>query len=171
MIDAYRTVKEERPDVQLALVGSMASDDPEGWDFYNSTLAHADGDPDIHILNNFNNVGAIEVNAFQSLADVVIQKSTKEGFGLTVSEALWKGRPFIGGDVGGIPLQVEDGVTGFLVSNVEDCAERALRVLADPGLGQRLGRAGKEHVRRHFLMPRLLRDWLRMITALEGQGS
>ena len=75
VIDAYRIVKKERPDVQLALVGSMASDDPEGWDFYNSTLAHADGDPDVHILNNFNNVGAIEVNAFQSLADVVIQKS------------------------------------------------------------------------------------------------
>ena len=103
--------------MQLALVGSMASDDPEGWDFYNSTLAHADGDPDIHILNNFSNVGAIEVNAFQSLADVVIQKSTREGFGLTVSEALWKGRPFIGGDVGGIPLQVEDGVSGYLVSS------------------------------------------------------
>src|ERR1051326_5211716 len=117
VIDAYRTVKEERPDVQLALVGSMASDDPEGLDFYNSTLAHADGDPDIHILNNFNNVGAIEVNAFQSLADVVIQKSTKEGFGLTVSEALWKGRPFIRGDVGGIPLQVGDGEAGYLVSD------------------------------------------------------
>ena len=79
VIDAYRLVKEERPDVQLALVGSMASDDPEGWDFYNSTLAHAEGDPDIHILNNFNNVGAIEVNAFQSLADVVIQKSHARG--------------------------------------------------------------------------------------------
>ena len=115
VIDAYRLVKAERPDVQLALVGSMASDDPEGWDFYNSTLAHAEGDPDIHILNNFNNVGAIEVNAFQSLADVVIQKSTREGFGLTVSEALWKGKAFIGGDVGGIPLQVEDGVSGYLV--------------------------------------------------------
>ena len=101
------------PTVQLALVGSMASDDPEGWDFYNDTLAHADGDPDIHILNNFSNVGAIEVNAFQSLAAVVIQKSTREGFGLTVSEALWKGRPFIGGDVGGIPLQVEDGRSGL----------------------------------------------------------
>ena len=73
------------------------------------------GDPDIHILNNFNNVGAIEVNAFQSHADVLIQKSTREGFGLTVSEAIWKARPFIGGNVGGIPLQVEDGVTGFLV--------------------------------------------------------
>src|SRR4051794_35392801 len=171
VIDAYRIVKQSLPDLQLALVGSMASDDPEGWDFFNATIAHADGDPDIHILNNFNNVGAIEVNAFQSHSDVLVQKSTREGFGLTVSEAIWKARPFIGGNVGGIPLQIEDGVTGFLVSSVEDCAQRALEVLADPALGRRLGRAGKEHVRRHFLMPRLLRDWLRMITALEGQGS
>ena len=132
MIDAYRVVKAERPDVQLALVGSMASDDPEGWDFYNSTLAHADGDPDIHILNNFNNVGAIEVNAFQSLAEVVIQKSTREGFGLTVSEALWKGRPFIGGNVGGIPLQVQDGESGYLVDSIEQCAERILDVVERP---------------------------------------
>ena len=103
VIDAYRLVNQEMPEVQLALIGSMATDDPEGWEFFNSTMAHADGDPDIHILNNFNNVGAIEVNAFQSQADVVIQKSTREGFGLTVSEALWKGRPFIGGDVGRHP--------------------------------------------------------------------
>jgi trehalose synthase len=170
VIDAYRIVKERMPEVQLALVGSMATDDPEGWDFFNATIAHADRDPDVHILNNFNNVGAIEVNAFQSHADVLIQKSTREGFGLTVSEAIWKARPFIGGDVGGIPLQVEDGVSGFLVSSVEECAQRALDVLGDPALGRRLGRAGKEHVRRHFLMPRLLRDWLRMMTALEGQG-
>jgi trehalose synthase len=163
VIDAFRLVKAERPDVQLALVGSMASDDPEGWDFYNSTLAHADGDPDIHILNNFSNVGAIEVNAFQSLADVVIQKSTREGFGLTVSEALWKGRPFIGGDVGGIPLQVENGVTGYLVSSVEECAQRALAVIEDPSLGKALGRRGKEHVRTHFLTPRYLRDYLKIM--------
>jgi trehalose synthase len=163
VIDAYRLVKAERPDVQLALVGSMASDDPEGWDFYNATLAHADGDPDIHILNNFSNVGAIEVNAFQSLADVVIQKSTREGFGLTVSEALWKGRPFIGGDVGGIPLQVENGITGYLVRNVEDCAARARDIIDDPSLGRTLGRRGKEFVRTHFLMPRYLRDYLKII--------
>ncbi|HEX6022771.1 MAG TPA: glycosyltransferase [Solirubrobacter sp.] len=162
VIDAYRIVKSERPDVQLALVGSMASDDPEGWDFYNATIAHADGDPDIHILNNFNNVGAIEVNAFQSLADVVIQKSTREGFGLTVSEALWKGRPFIGGDVGGIPLQVANGVSGYLVSSVEECAARALDIVNDPALGKALGRRGKEHVRANFLTPRYLRDYLRI---------
>ena len=162
VIDAYRQVTEELPDVQLALVGSMATDDPEGWEFFNSTMAYADGDPDIHILNNLNNVGAIEVNAFQSQADVVIQKSTREGFGLTVSEALWKGRPFIGGDVGGIPLQVQDGETGYLVSSPEECADRSLRILREPDLGKRLGRAGKEHVRTHFLTPRLLRDWLKL---------
>jgi trehalose synthase len=162
VIDAYRLVKEKRPDVQLALVGSMASDDPEGWDFYNATVAHAAGDPDIFILNNFNNVGAIEVNAFQSLADVLIQKSTREGFGLTVSEALWKGRPFIGGDVGGIPLQVEDGISGYLVSTVEECAARSLEILEDPEGARMLGRHGKEQVRRKFLTPRYLRDYLKI---------
>jgi trehalose synthase len=164
VIDAYRIVKQEVPDVQLALVGSMATDDPEGWEFFNSTMAYADGDPDVHILNNLNQVGAIEVNAFQSQADVVIQKSTREGFGLTVSEALWKARPFIGGDVGGIPLQVTDGETGYLVGSPAECADRSLRILRDPDLGKRLGRGGKEHVRQNFLTPRLLRDWLRIFS-------
>ena len=166
VIDAYRIVKEKFPDVQLALVGSMASDDPEGWDYFNATVAHAGGDPDVHILNNFNNVGAIEVNAFQSQSDVLIQKSTREGFGLTVSEAIWKGRPFVGGNVGGIPLQVEDGVSGFLVGTAQECAQRTMEILADPGLGKTLGRNGKEHVRTHFLTPRYLRDYLRIFGEL-----
>jgi trehalose synthase len=152
--------------MQLALVGSMASDDPEGWDFFNATIAHADGDPDVHILNNFNNVGAIEVNAFQSHSDVVVQKSTREGFGLTVSEAIWKAKPFIGGTVGGLPLQIEDSVTGYLVSSPEQCAERVLEILKDPALGKFLGRRGKEHVRTHFLTPRYLRDYLKIFTEL-----
>jgi trehalose synthase len=166
VIDAYRIVNESLPEVQLALVGSMATDDPEGWEFFNSTLEYAGGDPDIKILNNLNNVGSIEVNAFQSQAEVLIQKSTREGFGLTVSEALWKARPFIGGDVGGIPLQVQDGRTGYLVSSPEECADRALRILREPELGKTLGRAGKEHVRKHFLTPRLLRDWLGIFRGL-----
>ena len=169
VIDAYRLVKEKMPAVQLALVGSMASDDPEGWDYFNSTIAHADGDPDIHILNNFNNVGAIEVNAFQAQADVVIQKSTREGFGLTVTEAIWKGRPFIGGNVGGIPLQIENGISGYLVDSVEGCAARTLDILKDPALGKALGRRGKEHVRKHFLTPRYLRDYLQIFTELLGR--
>jgi trehalose synthase len=168
VIDAYRIVKRDLPEIQLALVGSMATDDPEGWDYFNATVAHADGDPDIHILNNLNNVGAIEVNAFQSHCDVVIQKSTREGFGLTVTEAIWKARPFIGGAVGGIPLQISDGETGFLVSSVQQCAQRALEFLHDPGLGRRLGRAGKESARRHFLTPRLLRDWLNLFEQIDA---
>jgi trehalose synthase len=166
VIDAYRVVKEQFPEMQLALVGSMASDDPEGWDYFNATVAHAAGDPDIHILNNFNNVGAIEVNAFQSQSDVLIQKSTREGFGLTVSEAIWKGRPFVGGNVGGIPLQVENGVSGYLVDTAEECAQRTMEILADPELGKSLGRAGKEHVRTHFLTPRYLRDYLKIFGEL-----
>ena len=102
MIDAYREVKRQVPGVQLALVGSMAHDDPEGWDYYNRTVEYAADDPDIFILSNMNNVGAVEVNAFQVHSNAVIQKSIKEGFGLTVSEALWKARPTVAGRVGGI---------------------------------------------------------------------
>ncbi len=166
VIDAYRLVKEEVESVQLALVGSMATDDPEGWDFFQRTVEHAAGDEDIKILNNLNNVGAIEVNAFQSQADVILQKSLREGFGLTVSEALWKVRPTIAGNVGGIPLQIEDGVSGFLVDSPEQAAQRAVEILRDPERAKALGRSGKEYVRTHFLMPRLLRDWLRIFSDL-----
>jgi trehalose synthase len=171
VIDAYRIVRERVPDAQLALVGSMATDDPEGWEFFHQTFRHADGDPDIKILNNLNNVGAIEVNAFQSQADVCMQKSTREGFGLTVTEAQWKSRPMIGGDVGGIPLQIENGISGFLVSSPEEAAERSIELLEDPELAKRLGRAGKEHAREHFLTPRLLRDWLRLFAELEDSDA
>jgi trehalose synthase len=167
VIDAYRLVREKQPNVQLALVGSMATDDPEGWEFFQHTFEYADSDPDIKILNNLNNVGAIEVNAFQSQSDIVLQKSIREGFGLTVTEALWKGRATIAGDVGGIPLQIIDGETGFLVESAEQAAKRCAEILADPELGKRLGRAGKEHARERFLTPRLLRDWLQLFTELE----
>jgi trehalose synthase len=167
VIDAYRMITEEVPDAQLALVGSMATDDPEGWEFFQNTFRYADGDPDIKILNNLNNVGAIEVNAFQSQADVLIQKSIREGFGLTVTEGLWKGRPVVAGDVGGIPLQIEDSISGFLVSSPEETAKRTVEVLADPELAKRLGRAGKERAREQFLTPRLLRDWMQIFSGLE----
>jgi trehalose synthase len=166
VIDAYREVTKQVPEAQLALVGSMATDDPEGWEFFQHTFEYADGDEDIKILNNLNNVGAIEVNAFQSQSDVCLQKSIREGFGLTVTEALWKGRPTIGGNVGGIPLQISDGETGFLVDSPQQCAERCLEILADPELGKRLGRAGKEHARQEFLSPRLLRDWVELLSEL-----
>jgi len=166
VIDAYRAVKRRRPEVQLALVGSMATDDPEGWDYYNRTVDYADGDPDIYILSNLNNVGGVEVNAFQTHAAVVLQKSVREGFGLTVTESLWKARPTIGGNVGGIPLQIVDGQTGWLVNSPEECADRILRVLDRPDEARAMARRGKQHVRHDFLTPRYLRDWLGIINRL-----
>ena len=168
VIDAYREVTEQVPEAQLAMVGSMATDDPEGMEYFQKTFEYADGDEDIKILSNLNNVGAIEVNAFQSQSDICLQKSIREGFGLTVTEALWKGRPTVAGNVGGIPLQIEDGVSGFLVDSPSQCATRCLEILRDPGLGKQLGREGKEHARRMFLTPRLLRDWLQLFTDLDG---
>jgi trehalose synthase len=168
VIDAYRQVTEQVPEAQLAMVGSMATDDPEGLEYFQKTFEYADGDEDIKILSNLNNVGAIEVNAFQSQSDICLQKSIREGFGLTVTEALWKSRPTVAGNVGGIPLQIEDGVSGFLVDSPEQCAERCLEILRDPELGKKLGREGKEHARRQFLTPRLLGDWLQLFTDLDG---
>ncbi len=166
VVDAYRTVKASRPEVQLALIGSMASDDPEGWEYLEKLTDYVGGDTDVFVLSNQDNIGSVEVNAFQSHAAVVIQKSTREGFGLTVSEGLWKARPVVAGDVGGIPLQIEDGVTGFLVDSSDACARRCLEILERPDWAGGIARQGKEHVRRHFLTPRLLRDDLRIFNEL-----
>ena len=173
VIDAYRLVKERFPDVQLALVGSMAHDDPEGWDFYNRTVEHADGDPDIFILSNLNNVGAVEVNAFQVHSEAVLQKSIREGFGLTVSEALWKARPTVAGprrrhrraDRGR-----RDRLARRLRRGVR--ARRCIEILARSRRRRATRRCGgKEHVRRNFLTPRLLRDWLALFNRLAGTTS
>lgn len=166
VIDAYRLVKQKVPGVQLALLGSMASDDPEGWIYYDRTVRHAGEDFDIYILHNFHGIGNCEVNAFQNLSDVIIQKSTREGFGLVVTEALWKGKPVVGGNVGGIPLQVLDGETGFLVDSVAACAEKTLYLLQHPEEAERMGTRGREHVRQNFLSTRHLRDYLRLFASL-----
>jgi trehalose synthase len=171
VIDAYRRAKETHPGLQLALVGSMAHDDPEGWDYYHRTVAYADNDPDIFILSNMNNVGAVEVNAFQVHAAVTIQKSIREGFGLTVSEALWKTRPVVAGRVGGIVTQIEDGVTGWLVDSAEECARACSEVLADAAAARDRAVRGKETVRRRFLTPRLLHDWLALFNRLGGDET
>jgi trehalose synthase len=168
VIDAYLSVKEEIPDAQLALVGSMASDDPEGWVYYDRTVRHAGEDFDIYILHNFHGVGNEQVNAFQAMSDVVIQKSTREGFGLVVTEALWKGKPVIGGNAGGIPLQVVDGETGFLVGSVEACAEKTLYLLQHPKVAQAMGEKAREHVRTNFLSTRHLRDYLDLFAVMKS---
>ncbi|HEV3479646.1 MAG TPA: glycosyltransferase [Gaiellaceae bacterium] len=168
VIDAFRLTRDDHPGLQLALVGSMAHDDPEGWEYYNQTVEYTAGDPDIFILSNLNNIGAIEVNAFQVHSAAVLQKSIREGFGLTITEALWKSRPTVGGRAGGIPSQIQDGATGWLVDSVEECAEACREILADPAAAAMRGRKGKEYVRQHFLTPRLLRDWLALFNRLAG---
>jgi trehalose synthase len=167
VIDVYRSVKEEVPEVQLVLIGSMAHDDPEGWDYWHKTVNYADGDPDIFLFSNLTNVGSIEVNAFQSSADVVIQKSIREGFGLVVTEALWKARPLVAGRVGGIPMQV-DGGGGILIDTIPEAAAACKKILNDPDFARQMGRQGKEHVREHYLTPRLLRDDLLLFAKLLG---
>ena len=171
VIEAWRILRRKHENVQLGLVGSMAHDDPEGWEYYNQTVHAADGDPDIFILSNLNNVGSVEVNAFQVHSAALLQKSIREGFGLTVTEALWKTRPVVAGRVGGIVDQIQDGESGYLVETVEDCAAATGRILDDPVGARAMALRGKEHVRRHFLTPRLLRDWLALFNELDGNDT
>jgi trehalose synthase len=166
VIDAYRMAKAEVPDLQLVLIGSMAHDDPEGWHYLEVTERHRAEDPDIFLLSNIQGVGNLEVNAFQRDSTLVLQKSLREGFGLTVAEALWKGTPVIGGNVGGIRLQIEDGANGFLVETPEECADRMLRLLADPDERTLMGHRGHELVRERFLTFRELRDFIDVLAAL-----
>jgi trehalose synthase len=166
VIKAYRIVREHIPDVQLVLAGSMATDDPEGFHYWELADQARAGDDHVHLLSNIQQVGNVQINAFQRAAGVVMQKSVREGFGLTVSEGLWKGRPVVGGRAGGITLQIDDGVDGFLVDSVETAGKRAYELLNDPARANAMGAAGREHVRRHFLSTRELEDWLRLFGEL-----
>ncbi|HEX2089546.1 MAG TPA: glycosyltransferase [Actinomycetota bacterium] len=166
VIDAYRLAKKEFPGLQLVLVGSMAHDDPEGWHYIEVTDGHRQGDPDIFLLTNLQEVGNLEVNAFQRASTIVIQKSLREGFGLVVSEGLWKEKPVIGGDAGGIRLQIEDGVNGFLVDSVDQCAERTVELLGDYERREKMGKVGRQSVRDRFLCIREVDDHLRMLASL-----
>jgi trehalose synthase len=166
VIEAYRLAREAVPDLQLALVGAMALDDPEGWDIYRHVREASQTDPGIHVFTNLTGVGNIEVNAFQCLSQVAIQKSIREGFGLVVSEALWKGTPMVAGRAGGIPLQMADGVGGILVDSVEGCAHAMIELLQDESQRAALGASGRERVREHFLLPRLLLDELTLMRTL-----
>ena len=163
VIQAYRLVKKQVAGVQLALIGSMAGDDPEGWEILEQVRKEAAEDPDVFV---FTNLGSLEVNAFQRGCDVVIQKSIREGFGLVVSEAFWKEKPVVAGNAGGIPMQFPEGFQQYLVETIEQCAERIVYLMKQPGEGGAFARSGREHVLRHFLVPRLVRDELRLIRHL-----
>ena len=142
VIEAFRIVRERVPDAQLVLAGSMATDDPEGFRVWDETEAARAGDRDIYLLSNLHQVGSVQINAFQRVADVVLQKSLREGFGLTVSEALWKGRPVIGGRAGGIKLQIRDGFDGYLVDSRRGVRAAHHRPARRPGRRRRARRAG-----------------------------
>jgi len=158
VINAYKIVKKYN-DCRLVLAGSPATDDPEGSIVLEQVKEYAGKDPDIHILLLPPNHHR-EINALQRMAEVILQKSIKEGFGLTVSEAMWKEKPVIGGAVGGIPLQIIHGVTGFVVYSVEGAAFRIRQFLNNPEMARTMGKQAKEYVRNNFLITRQIRDYL-----------
>lgn len=166
VIDVYRKVKEKIPDVQLLLVGVMAHDDPEGWVYFEKTLRKIGEDYDVKVLTNLNGVHAREVNAFQRASDVVLQMSIREGFGLTVTEAMWKEKPVIGRAVGGIKLQIVDGETGFLIRDVNEAAEKAIYLIKHPEVVREMGRKAKERVRGNFIITKHLERYLDLLAKL-----
>jgi trehalose synthase len=149
----------------------MALDDPEGWDLYRQIQQEAGGDPAIMLFTNLTGVGNIEVNAFQRLSSVVLQKSIREGFGLVISESLWKGTPVVAGRAGGIPLQMADHTGGLLVDSVEGAATAMVELLRNEARADELGRQGRERVYEHFLLPRLLLNELVLLNEVAGNGS
>jgi trehalose synthase len=171
VIEAFRLAREEVPGLQLALVGSMALDDPEGWDLYRELQREASADHSIKLFTNLTGVGNIEVNAFQRLSSVVLQKSIREGFGLVVSESLWKGTPVVAGRAGGIPLQMADGAGGVLVDSTEATAKALVELLRDADQAEELGRSGRERVHEHFLLPRLLLNELVLLNQIAGDAG
>jgi trehalose synthase len=168
VINVYRQAREKIPGLQLALLGSMALDDPEAWDLLNDIQNDTGSDKDILVATNLTGIGNMEVNVFQRSSDVVVQKSIREGFGLIVSETLWKGTPMVAGNVGGIPIQMPDGAGGFLVDPHDNglFAEKIAYLLSNPEEARALGLAGKEVVRDRFLITRLVEDELRLAASL-----
>lgn len=161
VIEAFKLAR-KKVDCTLVLLGNVATDDPEGAEVYESLLGCRE--ERIIILSHQDTA---LVNALQRKAAVVLQKSIREGFGLTVAEAMWKGTPVIGGNVGGIRHQIEDAVNGFLVSSIEEAAERIVLVLRDEQLRERLGKRAKESVRKHFLLTRYLEQYLDLFNSFE----
>jgi trehalose synthase len=169
VIQAFRMVRRHTP-CKLLLVGGEATDDPEGPRIFAEVQEAARGEPDIQLLL-LPPESHHEINALQRAADILVQKSIREGFGLTVTEAMWKGKPVIGGAVGGIVLQLRDYYTGFLVHSPEGCAFRIRYLLHHPEVARRLGQMAKEFVRNHFLMTRNLRDYLTLMILCDNPRS
>lgn len=169
VVQAYKLAK-KYVDCQLVLAGGGASDDPEGAAVLQEVKQVAGNDPDIIILD-LPPWCALEINAIQRASTIVVQKSLKEGFGLTVTEALWKGKPTIAGAVGGIPNQIIHKLTGVLVHSVEGCAFQIRYLLTHPDFAKRIGASGREHVKENFLMTTNVKRWLLLFRILERAKS
>jgi len=163
VIEAYLQVK-KYIDCQLVLAGGTAEDDPEGFAVLEEVKVKAKSDPDIHILLLPQN--DIEVNALQRASDVIIQKSIREGFGLTVAEALWKGKPVVASNVGGIPLQIKHKYSGLLCHSIEGTSFAIKQLLSSPAYAKKLGENGREHIKNNFLITRHLRDYMLLFLSL-----
>ena len=151
---------------QLVLAGGTASDDPESGEVLKEVKERAGGNPDIHILD-IPPGSDIDINALQRAATIIMQKSLREGFALTITEALWKAKPVVASAVGGIPLQVRNRLTGLLCHSIEGAAYALRQILANPEYGRWLGHNGREHIRQHFLITREIRDYLLIFLTLE----
>lgn len=169
VIQAYRMAK-RFVDCRLVLAGGEASDDPEGEIILDEVRTEAQGDPDIHVLR-LPPTSSLEINALQRASALILQKSIKEGFGLTVTEALWKKKPVIGSAVGGIPAQIIPRFTGVLVYSIEGTAYQIRYLLSHPEIAQKLGENGHEYVKRQFLITQALRRYLLLLHALEHPGE
>ena len=167
VIEAFRLARQEIPGLQLVLVGFFqAQDDPEAEEVYRAVKNEIEREKDIYLFADLKELKGLNidifVNAVQVISDVVLQKSIREGFGLTVAEAMWKGKLVIGGNVGGIKLQIDNGRNGFLVSSPEQAADRIVKLIGSPALAKKIGERGRNDVRNNFLTPRLLKDYLKL---------
>ncbi|MBN1755070.1 glycosyltransferase [bacterium] len=172
VLEVYKLVRKEVP-CRLVLCGNMAADDPEGWKIFDSLKEKAAdliASGEVLLITRDS---MLLVSALQQLSTVILQKSIREGFGLTVTEALWKGTPVIGSNTGGIPLQIIDGETGFLVdpADYQGCAKRVVEIIKNPEMAQKFSETGKELVRKNFLITRLLADYLDLVSEMIGTPS
>lgn len=161
VIDVYRLVKQEIPSVQVALVGAMeAADDVNALEILKEIQEKVGDDPDVHLFSDPNVITHPVVNAFQRYSSVILQRSTREGFGLTVTEAMWKEQPVVGTAVTGLRAQIIDGQNGYIAESTQECAQRTLALIQDRDLWRRLGRAAHDHVREHHLFPTMVLQYL-----------
>jgi trehalose synthase len=170
-IEAFALAKQELPGLQLVVAGALDEAVTEEWRAAKEVSDYAGAREDLHLLTSYDRVGDVEIGSLQRLSRVTLHRAIREGFGLAASEALWKGTPVVGGPEGGLPIQIRDGVDGYLAESEEETAARVVELVRDPGLAVEMGRAGRERVRERFLVTRTLEDELGALASVLGAGT